>query len=478
MLSQDLQSKLIDILKVPFRDLTERSRLLRRVVPDLMGHFDTTVDWEASPADFAEQVIGGVFDVTPAYLPPESHPILKLLDVPLLHRGADVRTQAVVEQLRQRVIWQLTHPESFSDPFERQPIGGERIGHVRQMPPPPSPNRAPSTPLPRRPQRRRRWAVMVVVIVLAGVVGVLGVPLIRQWGVGNSGAPTPRAALPTVAELPTLTPMPSRTRPPTQTPVATAAPTTSPTMTVSSEIVSDNADWTPIAATFNGVPMVYVPPNCAPDDDTPEGAFAVCVERGFWIDQTDVTRSQYDRCVAEGACRPIGANRFSQLGTQPINQATWYDADAYCDWRGARLATGEEWLYVAVGPSDQRYPWGDGGDASSSEGIVYARATTADVITEFDGIRGSWAGATDMIGNVWNWTDTRIADGTEGLNVAGQPFDVRRYPIPDPRNPISLCFGDSRLGSGIRCADDDPRDGLGAVPPFDERVLLASSCGR
>lgn len=93
----------------------------------------------------------------------------------------------------------------------------------------------------------------------------------------------------------------------------------------------------------------------------------------FCIDQTEVTVSQYDLCVADGACEaPLHQNvptgdtpeelecndRKGDRGNYPINCVDWVLSDTYCGWLGARLPTVDEWEYAARGDS-RIYPWGN-----------------------------------------------------------------------------------------------------------------------
>ena len=95
---------------------------------------------------------------------------------------------------------------------------------------------------------------------------------------------------------------------------------------------------------------------------------------GFFIDKTEVSRGAYQKCVDDEGCTAGITNSYSNTDNQPINNVTWFQAKAYCTWRGARLPTEREWEYAARGPSNLVYPWGNdfAGDTNPSSLLNYA----------------------------------------------------------------------------------------------------------
>ena len=149
-------------------------------------------------------------------------------------------------------------------------------------------------------------------------------------------------------------------------------------------------------------------------------------------------------------------------GDHPVVHVSWFDAQAFCQWKGGRLPTEAEWEYAARGGLDEKENvWGDDPIDPEKCNIWQGRFPVTN--SEQDGFyftspvrqfEPNGYGLYDMAGNVWEWVgdwyrpDTYAHDATNAVTVNPTgPSDSY-----DPMEPYTAKRG--TRGGSFLCNDD------------------------
>ncbi|MEZ4631699.1 MAG: formylglycine-generating enzyme family protein [Deinococcales bacterium] len=182
-------------------------------------------------------------------------------------------------------------------------------------------------------------------------------------------------------------------------------------------------------------------------------------------------------------CEAVRSSEYSTNGDQPVNNISWVQAKAYCEWREARLPTEVEWEYAARGPDNLRFPWGNslqGNEANHCDSTCGNESFSANLtyknLNHNDGYAGtspvksyengkSWVGAYDIAGNLWEWTSSKY----------------HHYPyLPDDGREEDI-GSDSRVlrGGSFNSADEKLRTtGRFARDPMEIDDVIGFRCAR
>ncbi|NDJ78587.1 MAG: SUMF1/EgtB/PvdO family nonheme iron enzyme [Chloroflexi bacterium] len=243
----------------------------------------------------------------------------------------------------------------------------------------------------------------------------------------------------------------------------------------------------------------------------------------FYIDVYETTNAEYAQCVAAGVCRtPREFSAYSYpsyygnplYDNYPVVHVSWYDAQTYCQWRGARLLTEAEWEKAArwnpVNGDVTVWPWGDHIDSGSRLNLCdelcafSGRYPVRDGYTDIAPV-GSYpsgaspVGAYDMSGNVWEWVADFYDEGYYSYGSSTNPLGpysaqevVRRG--GSFNNPAPFTRSANRAGDdpntqehriGIRCGSSVSAvpyatltiGGQALVNVIDDTLALRSSPG-
>lgn len=185
----------------------------------------------------------------------------------------------------------------------------------------------------------------------------------------------------------------------------------------------------------DGMVMAYVPQGPfvmgsfeGNDDNKPAHIETL---NAFWMDTTEVTNGEYEKCVSEQACSipsdlssATRQNYYtdSEYQNYPVIHVDWFQAQKYCEWAGSRLPTEAEWEKAARGTDARIYPWGwefnpnflNNDSSDTREVGLYAKGKSP-------------YGIFDMAGNVFEWIESWYDVYPEGDTSSSKYFGEKLH---------------------------------------------------
>eukprot|EP01084_Bolivina_argentea_P082478 149348_1 len=219
----------------------------------------------------------------------------------------------------------------------------------------------------------------------------------------------------------------------------------------------------------------------------------------FYIDTIPVTCSDYEKYLDATKYEPMDGWNYLKnwnfnnntktysypkgYGNKPVTYLSLNEARLYCSWMGKRLPHVQEWQYAAQGNLyNYSYPWGN----QQLMGINFPMTQHGRTIPGPSDVNAfvpngnSMFGVSDLIGNVWQYTDEFIDNHTRYVIVKGSSNyrpNVSRWYFPSAYqvNQYNKYFlmDDSyeRCGTiGFRCAADSKQ-------PINEKPMFWNGKG-
>ncbi|HME00931.1 MAG TPA: formylglycine-generating enzyme family protein, partial [Terriglobia bacterium] len=194
----------------------------------------------------------------------------------------------------------------------------------------------------------------------------------------------------------------------------------------------------------------------------------------FYIDKYPVTNADFKKFLDATQYHPKDDHNFLRdwksgsypdgWANKPVTWVSLEDARAYAAWAGKRLPHEWEWQYAAQGTDGRIYPWGNEWNPSAvptpEKGREMREPTNVDAFPK----GASPFGVTDLVGNVWQWTDEVADEHTRNGILKGgnyyQPqgslwYFPEAYKVNEHGKYLLIAPSKDRSGTlGFRCVKE------------------------
>jgi len=160
-------------------------------------------------------------------------------------------------------------------------------------------------------------------------------------------------------------------------------------------------------------------------DDTEDPQHEVTIAKPFAVSKTEVTFSEWDACVATGACTNAGDRSWGR-GNRPVINVSWDGAKQYVGWlsrvtgKAYRLLTEAEWEYAVRAGGRTRFSFGD--DEAQLDQHAWFGSNSSGQTHPVGGKVSNAFGLHDMHGNVDEWVEDPWHDNYQGAPKDGSPW--------------------------------------------------------
>jgi len=151
----------------------------------------------------------------------------------------------------------------------------------------------------------------------------------------------------------------------------------------------------------------------------------------FYMDKYPVTNAQYSAYLQATGYWPKDTYNWlkswngstvprAELAEKPVTYIGLDEARKYCAWVGGRLPHSWEWQYAAQGYDGRKYPWGSENDQRKYPSMTSGNTFNGpESVTAHAPIGDSVFGVSDLVGNVWQYTDEFQDDHTRAVILRG-----------------------------------------------------------